>query len=238
MAKKLLAILLSAIMIIGTGTTSFAAEIPNVTDNFNLSVTETAGLRTAVTSDETSQYIVVYDSAQNTMQVSIKDLDTGATIEGEAMGVGADVSSQNSRAKIHQDTFSNYEYDVYTGNPNEWNCERPKGNGQGYFMTYENKSNTTQLNKFFNDVNTLNDKEWAAVSLYGVAIVSSAGAGFASGIAIASGGVLTPAAIAAIVGATGATGAAAIALTGIGTQCNVCELSYWNALNSSDNVHY
>ncbi|MFP3155048.1 hypothetical protein LQZ18_11635 [Lachnospiraceae bacterium ZAX-1] len=87
-------------------------------------------------------------------------------------------------------------------------------------------------------MNILNDKEWTAVMLYGVALVSSAGAGFASGIAIASGGTLTPAAIAAIVAATGATGAVAIALTAVGTQCNSCELSYWNALNASNNVHY
>lgn len=235
MFKKFLAVALAAIMVMGMETTALAVEVP--TDNFDLSVSEVAGLRTSVTSDETSQYIVVYDTVQNTMQVSIKDLETGVIVEGET--IEARTAAQAPvRATIHQDTFSNYEYDVYTGSPNEWNCERPNGNGQGYFMTYENTSNSTQLNKFFSDVNSLNDKEWSAVTLYGVSLVASAGAGFASGIAVATGGTLTPAAIAAIVAATGATGAAAIALTAVGTQCNTCELSFWNALNASDNLHY
>ncbi|ETT56524.1 hypothetical protein C162_01079 [Paenibacillus sp. FSL R7-269] len=236
MFKKLLALALSAIMVLGIGTTAFASDVPNV--DFNLSVSEVAGIRTSVTSDETSQYIVVYDSIQNTMQVSIKDLETGSIVEGETIEAKALQSSQSARSTIHQDTFSNYEYDVYTGSPNEWRLERPKGSGQGYFMTYENSSNTTQLNSFFDKVNILNDKEWTAVSLYGVSLISAVGAGFASALALASGGTLTPAAIAAVVAATGATGATAIAMTAIGTQCNVCELAYWNALNSTNNTHY
>jgi hypothetical protein len=236
MFKKLLSLALAAIMVIGMGTTAFAAEVP--ADDFDLSVTEVAGLRTSVTSDESSEYIVVYDSVQNTMQVSIKDLETGSIVEGETIEVKTDQKSVVARSTIHQDTFSNYEYDVYTGSPNEWNCERPKGSGQGYFMAYENKSNSTQLNSYFDKVNTLNDKEWTAISLSGVALVSSAGAGFASGIAVASGGLLTPAAIAGIVAATGATGASAIAISAVGTQCNSCELAYWNARNTSDNLHF
>ncbi|ASA24849.1 hypothetical protein [Paenibacillus donghaensis] len=129
MFKKLLALALSATMVIGMGTTAFASDVPAV--DFDLSVSEVAGLRTSVTSDETSQYT-----------------------------------------------------------------------------------------------------EWTPVSLYGVSLISSVGAGFASG------GTLTPAAIAAVVAATGATGAAAIAMTAIGTQYNVCELACWNALNASNNIHY
>ena len=130
--------------------------------------------------------------------------------------------------------------DIYTGSPNEWNLERPKetGSGQNYFMVYENSSNSSQLDSWFNAVNSLNDKEWQAVSSYGVALVTSAAAGFISGMAVASGGILTPGAITAIVAATGATGTAAVLLTQVGTQCNVCLRAYWNVYNATDNMHF
>ncbi len=56
-------------------------------------------------------------------------------------------------------------------------------------MVYENSSNSSQLDSWFNAVNSLNDKEWQAVSSYGVALVTSAAAGFISGMAVASGGI-------------------------------------------------
>jgi hypothetical protein len=147
MFKKFLSVALVVIMVMGMRTTALAAKVP--VDNFNLSVYEVAGIRTSVTRDKTSQYIVVYDSVKNTMQVSIKNVKTGLIVEGEAIEAIAAQRPLLAKGTIHQDTFSNYEYDVYTGSPNEWNCERPNGNGQGYFMTYENNSNTTQLNNYF-----------------------------------------------------------------------------------------
>lgn len=105
-------------------------------------------------------------------------------------------------------------------------------------MVYENSSNSSQLDSWFNAVNSLNDKEWQAVSSYGVALVTSAAAGFISGMAVASGGILTPGAITAIVAATGATGTAAVLLTQVGTQCNVCLRAYWNVYNATDNMHF
>lgn len=182
-----------------------------------------------------------FSFSNNTICVAQKDNNTGlveyGTVESTEITENSLVSA---RSKIHQDTFCNYEYDIYTGSPNEWNLERPKetGSGQNYFMVYENSSNSSQLDSWFNAVNSLNDKEWQAVSSYGVALVTSAAAGFISGMAVASGGILTPGAITAIVAATGATGTAAVLLTQVGTQCNVCLRAYWNVYNATDNMHF
>ncbi len=55
------------------GTTSFADK--TLVDDFSLSVSEVAGIRTSVTSDETSEYTAVYNSAQNTMALKTSSSD-------------------------------------------------------------------------------------------------------------------------------------------------------------------
>lgn len=236
--EKIISILLALSMLFSLNTVAFAAE-SGTTDE--LQIVEENGTRTVSLNDGELTYIVTYDTVNNTICVAQKDNNTGlveyGTVESTEITENSLVSA---RSKIHQDTFCNYEYDIYTGSPNEWNLERPKetGSGQNYFMVYENSSNSSQLDSWFNAVNSLNDKEWQAVSSYGVALVTSAAAGFISGMAVASGGILTPGAITAIVAATGATGTAAVLLTQVGTQCNVCLRAYWNVYNATDNMHF
>ena len=236
--KKIISILLALSMLFSLNTVAFAAE-SGTTDE--LQIVEENGTRTVSLNDGELTYIVTYDTVNNTICVAQKDNNTGlveyGTVESTEITENSLVSA---RSKIHQDTFCNYEYDIYTGSPNEWNLERPKetGSGQNYFMVYENSSNSSQLDSWFNAVNSLNDKEWQAVSSYGVALVTSAAAGFISGMAVASGGILTSGAITAIVAATGATGTAAVLLTQVGTQCNVCLRAYWNVYNATDNMHF
>lgn len=240
--KKVLSIVLSLVMLLSMSVTAFAAENrPVAVDNSAVQIVEANGVRTATYSDETTTYIVTYDTVKNTICVSQKDIETGEISYGAT--VSTNVSTVTTRAAsstIHQDTFSNYEYDIYTGNPNEWNLERPDddGSGQVYFMVYENSSNEDELDAWFEAVNALNDKEWEAVSACGVSMVTSFAAGFISGMAVATGGVLTPGAITAIVGAVGATGAAEVLLFQVGTCCNVCRLAYQDVYNATDNMHF
>lgn len=240
--KKVLSVLLVFVMLLSMSVTAFAAE--NTSINAHASVVqieEINGVRTVTCSDETTTYIVTYDTVNNTICVAQRDITTGVITYGTTESTLLNtVDTQAVASTIHQDTFSNYEYDIYTGNPNEWNLERPDddGDGQRYFMVYENSSNETELDAWFDAVNALNDKEWEAVSSYGVALVTSAAAGFISGMAVASGGILTPGAITAIVAATGATGAAAVLLTQIGTCCNVCRMAYQDVYNATDNMHF
>lgn len=239
--KKVISIVLSLVMLLSMSVTAFAAESNLSTANSVVQVVDTNGVRTATYSDSTTTYIVTYDTVNNTICVAHKDIETGTVTYGST--VSTNISTAITRAAsstVHQDTFSNYEYDIYTGNPNEWNLERPDddGKGQRYFMVYENSSNEEELDAWFDAVNALNNKEWEAVSSYGVALVTSAAAGFISGMAVASGGILTPGAITAIVAATGATGAAAVLLTQIGTCCNVCRMAYQDVYNATDNMHF
>ena len=140
--KKVLSIVLSLVMLLSMSVTAFAAENrPVAVDNSAVQIVEANGVRTATYSDETTTYIVTYDTVKNTICVSQKDIETGEISYGTT--VSTNVSTVTTRAAsstIHQDTFSNYEYDIYTGNPNEWNLERPDddGSGQVYFMVYEN----------------------------------------------------------------------------------------------------
>ena len=242
--KKIISILLSISMVISLSTVAFAAENDVITNEVaSVQVIENNGIRTASFDDGKLTYIVTYDTVNETICVAQKDNNTGDITYGsvESTTISSQVPAKSlARSTIHQDTFCNYEYDIYTGSPNEWNLERPKesGSGQVYFMVYENSSNDSELDDWFNAVNTLNNKEWEAVSSYGVALVTSAAAGFISGMAVATGGVLTPGAITAIVAATGATGACAVLLTQIGTQCNVCLKAYWDVYNATDNMHF
>lgn len=239
--KKVLSIILSMVMLLSMSVTAFAAESNLSADNSVAQVVEANGVRTATYSDSTTTYIVTYDTVNNTICVAHKDIETGTVTYGST--VSTNISTPTARAAsstVHQDTFSNYEYDIYTGNPNEWNLERPDddGEGQRYFMVYENSSNEEELDAWFEAVNALNNKEWEAVSGYGVSLVTNFAAGVISGMAIASGGILTPGAITAIVAATGATGAAAVLLAQIGTCCNVCRMAYQDVFNATDNMHF
>jgi len=243
---KIIAVFLCMVMVMGaSGMNAYAASIPTekkLSDE-SVIVVETNGVRTVSVNDGAITYVVEYDTINETICVSQVDNVTKITTYGTVESTSTPsvmLSPASIQSTIHQDTFCNYEYDIYTGNPNEWNLERPQetGSGQYYFRVYENSSNTNQLDKWFDAVNTLNDKEWQVVTSYGVALVTSAAAGFISGMAVASGGILTPGAITAIVAATGATGTAVTLLTQVGTQCNVCLRAYWNVYNATNNIHY
>lgn len=205
-------------------------------------MSEVDGIRTAIVTDETTEYTTVFDTTNSTIQVFAKDISTNI------VSVGAKVVSneeeflpENSPRSftIHQDTFTNFEYDIWAYNPQEWRLERPNGAfSQYYFKVYENSSNSSSLNEWFNAVNTLNDREWEAIASCSLALVSDAAAGFISGMAIASGGILSPAAITSIATAVGATGVGIAKIVAVGTQCNAALLAYSNVMRTSDNFHY
>lgn len=250
--KKTMMVFLAFCMICGLTTFGFVyasspVQIEEIIESNFVEITEENGIRIARSYDGNKMNIAVFNSIERTICFSIRDLDAGITLSGPTMATHTNLSvlpsATNTRgvtATIHQDTFSNYEYDIYTGNPNEWNLERPDDDGQGqrYFMVYENSSNDDELQAWFEAVNDLNDKEWEAVSVGGLGIVADCIAGFLSGMAVASGGILSPAAISAIIAAVGATGNASYVLAQVGTLCNVCMLAYQDVYNATDNMHF
>lgn len=133
------------------------------------------------------------------------------------------------------------EYDIWydTANGDEWNLERPAEIfSQQYFKTYQNNSNYDMLRDYKEDVDNLNAAEWAAIPLIGVAAFNVVKAAIVSHAAVASGGTLTPAAIASIKSAVTATGAAGVAIGLVCSTYNDCAISFKYALNNTNNIHY
>lgn len=106
------------------------------------------------------------------------------------------------------------------------------------FRVYQNDSNYDELRSWKSDVDALNAAEWAAIPLIGMAGYNIVQAAITSHAAIASGGVLTPAAIASIKVAGKWTSAAGVAVGLVCSTYNDCTLSYKQVLNKTDNIHY
>lgn len=240
--KKVLSLVLTLVMLFSLFiNTSAVGERSAPLTNPLVRIVETNGVRTATVSNETSTYTVTLDTLNNTICVSVTDHKTGAVTFGTTMStIISPMATRGVSSTIHQDTYSNYEYDIYLGNPREWNLERPKddGNGQYYFKVYENSSNEDELDVWFDAVNELNDQEIDAICDYGAALILAAIAGFLSGMSVASGGILTPTAVAAVIAAVGATGAAAVSIAQIATCCNECRLAIDDVYYATDNMHF
>lgn len=242
LTRKMFIIILVLSIIISNNTIIFAVTDIEQSDVKNLKVIEFNGVRIATASDEKTEYTTVYNTINNTIQVFAKDISTNKISSGTLMSTDtnkilSDLTS--TRSTIHQDTFSNFEYDIWTGEENEWNLERPSGAfSQYYFMVNENDSNDEELDEWYSAVNNLNDKEWEAVATCSLALVKTAAAGFISGMAASSSGILSVAAIKSIVEATEAAGDGVVALERVGACCNDCLLTYMDVYDSTDNMHF
>lgn len=238
--KRLLALTLAVSCMSFNNIVAFAnTKAVNVTMATNgARVIENNGVRMSTTSDGAYEYTTVYDTVHNSIQMSTKNLTTNEVSTGPMLSINIEQETQ-TRATIHQDTLLNFEYDIWTGSPNEWNLERPEGAfSQYYFKTYENSSNKNELGVWRDAVDTLNVQEVEVIAKSGFAIASACAAAFVSGMASISGGALTPVAIASVVGAVGVTGDAAVAITEMGNCCNDCLYAYMDVFNNTDNTHF
>lgn len=130
LTRKMFIIILVLSIIISNNTIIFAVTDIEKSDVKNLKVIEFNGVRIATASDEKTEYTTVYNTINNTIQVFAKDISTNKISSGTLMSTDtnkilSDLTS--TRSTIHQDTFSNFEYDIWTGEENEWNLERPSG---------------------------------------------------------------------------------------------------------------
>lgn len=124
---------------------------------------------------------------------------------------------------VKQDTFSNYEYTIYTGSPEKWQVRRPD-NGSIVYYKYKDVTrttlNATTLDLFQNTVEKIDALEWTFLG--GAATtVSLSWVSFVLSVPTAGAGTLT-AGLAAL-GAYGATLTTAVALQ---TQFNYAETYY------------
>lgn len=223
--KKFLSVILSLTMVFTLTATAFAAEL----------------------NTDPIEYLTIYNEENNTVQAIQHNTNTDEYTYGPEIKVDSEESITQTPAPValgadvHQDTFLNFEYDIWYDTPNgdEWNLERPNEIfSQAYFRTYQNDDNYDMLRDYKSDVDELNAAEWAAIPLIGVAAFNIVKAAIVSHAAIASGGILTPEAIASIKSAVTATGAAGVAVGLVCSTYNNCAISYKYALNHTDNIHY
>jgi len=233
--KKVIAFVLTFAML-ASSSTAFAAG-----NRIPVSVDEIDGVRTVITVDETTEYTVIYDMVNNTMQYSERDIQTNTVTSSEAVEIEQQSLSWILATTVSKDTTSGFKYVVITGTKTEWELQRPRNDGTSgryYFKCYANSSNSTELATFKTEVNTLSNNEATFRTLTTTSTLANLGAGFIAGFAIASAGILSAAAITAIVAAAGATGAAVAAGEAVGTQCNNCMLAIDAVYYATDNMHF
>lgn len=225
--KKLVSLALAATMVMGMSVTAFASEPtpPNHVSN---------GI----------EYSTIYNQENNTVQAVQRNTETDEYVYGPVIAVGTTENPEHGESvtratKTHQDTFLNFEYDIWETSPREWNLERPSSVfGQYYFKVYENSSNKSELRTWKSDVDTLNAQEWAVIGGIGLSIFNIVKAAMVSHAAIATGGVLTAAAVDSIKDAAVSAGGTTIGIGLLCTTYNNCAMSYTDVLNATDNIHY
>lgn len=135
--KKLLSTLLATCMLFSMGTTAFAAQ--PVT---SLNATNSIEYSTIINEENNTVQAVQFDTTNGEYTygpiIEIEPIDTIEQTQSYMFG-GPDV---------HQDTFLNYEYDIWfdTASGDEWRLERPSSIfSQAHFRVYQNDSVELQL---------------------------------------------------------------------------------------------
>lgn len=245
--KKLLAVFMSVCLMFTITIPAFAASSEkNVPPELVASDTTKVGSAKS----ERYEYFAVVDTVGKTAQAVCKDLITGEYVYGPKVPFAQRDAAEYVRepemrapdySTTHQDTFLNYEYDIYTNqNPIEWSLQRPNLSvfSQYYFMVYENSSNLRYLEYYQDAVDGLNDQEWATIAYVGVAAFETIEAVIASYAAMNTYGTLTPVAADAIADAIGAGLDAYDAIDYLVDCYNNCAYYYRTVLNRTDNIHY
>ena len=114
----------SSVMAASANTTILANNVSNfAVQGIDVNVTDINGIRTATTTDAVSEYTVVYNQIDNTIQLNVKDLKTGTVSRGSVESINKDTTNpiMQLASNVHQDTFCNFEYDVWFCSQDEWN---------------------------------------------------------------------------------------------------------------------
>ncbi|ONI46851.1 hypothetical protein AN642_02570 [Epulopiscium sp. SCG-B10WGA-EpuloA2] len=178
------------------------------------------------------EYLCIYDETKHTVQAIIYNPITNETTYGPIIFV-----DPNER-KIHEDTFLNFEYDIWETDPQEWQLERPDTIfSQNRFRVYENDSNSSELRSWKRDVDNLNTAEKEFIKNATSLTLNVVNASIESYAAISSGGILTAGAIESIVSTVIAIEDMADSIEYICYIYNDCVQSFSDVYNNTDNMH-
>lgn len=204
MFKKLIALVLSATMLLGLGTTAFASEqslITTIESNDAVVIVKeiTDEGITLATNDKATGLLTVekYDSSMSnlisTQIINLKAIESSQMVQSAFRWGNGDE---------YQHTITNYEYDLWYGDPNEWKIRRDSS----VRWIDESPSNEDNLYNYADKVEDVNTAEWAIVTAIGgtaaaTAIVAFLSGGTAAGVAAAGGGTAIATAFAVLNGA-------------------------------------
>lgn len=194
--KKLISLFVAFTLMLGTSVSTFASSnetpIVLVSDEQKVIVREVTeeGI-TIATNDKTTKVLTVenYDSAgENLLSSMTIDLNEIETETGEFLALWD--------GDLYQHTFSDREYDVWFGSPNEW---KVRSGDSTKYKVMETTSNISNLESFRGYVEDVNEAEYLIIGAVGgtvavTAITAFLTGGTAAGIAAAGGGTAIAAA--------------------------------------------
>jgi uncharacterized protein YxeA len=234
--KRALAFILTLAMITTTGLTAFAAE---TTDIYNtIILMESPTVSVAKTSDEQNTYTTTYDKENNTVQMVTTNNETGVSSASELVAIPyveeLQVRTYAAASNyLKENTFANYEYTKWYGNPEEWELRRPDSGmfSTYYFQTTKTNANSAALTSFKGYVDSINTQEGTIILNLGAVALTYFISGAAGAGALFTGGTLTAAAWASLVAAYGATSNYVTTLMTYDTTCK-------NAYDAYFTVYY
>lgn len=239
--KRLISLFLAICLSFATVPMAFASESPITVPG--LTVSSDAEISSAM--DEENVYYFIYDWENGTAQAVVENRQTGELFYCPVVGfdsISADddettnVPSRSSSPTYHQDTFSNFEYDIWEGViDSDWLLQRPRDEFRQYeFMTFEDSDNRSELVNFRRCVDSLNDQELYVIAVVGDFVLKSIVAGMTSAAAYSTYGVLSPAAVTALLEAYDASDPAFESLHYLADLYNSCAYAYFDALEVSN----
>lgn len=171
-------------LIIGLSTTAFASENTLTTLENNKNV--------VVVKEVTPEGIVIATNDKNTNLLTIENYDISGTILissqvinlstiADELGMTeiAITRSHWGNGDVYQHTFTDYEYDIWYGNPNEWKIKKPQDNYTRYID--ETSSNSSKLYAYADKVEDVNEAEFVIIGAVGGTVALTAIAAFVSG---------------------------------------------------------
>lgn len=206
-----------------------------VSNSNNATITlDTNNQRIAECIEGKYKYISVYDKKSKIAKISKISLDSGKMIDVNSYDLNKKTSLEDNKSienysqrarSIKQNTFSNYEYTKWYGNPNKWELRKPK-EGFGLnktcpFQTYETSKNKDYINKFYDAVEDINRLEKDYISAVGTEVLTATlGAIYTGGLS-------------ALLTSIGATSAAIAIANHLAAKCRIAEDNYWETYYKS-----
>lgn len=214
--KKIFSMILSLIMLFTLAIPVEASDNLDIkeirNDNDVVVIQETKEDEIIIATNDKRTNILTVEKYQKNSNTLISRNITDLNVLREKSEKKVILNERMARASGHtyQHTFSNREYDRWSGNPNKWKCRIPSG----IKNVNENSSNRSDLRTFADHVEEVNEAEFVIIGAVGGTAAATAIAAFLTG------------GTAAGVAAAGGGSAIVAAFANLNSACNKADLAY------------